>query len=82
VSGLAYYISPPHTFADIARDPIHAVFYLLFILASCALFSKVTITCTECPRILILNFCARYMVLLGKIIDHICPFIVVYVDMD
>jgi protein transport protein SEC61 subunit alpha len=40
VSGLAYYISPPQTLSDIARDPIHTVFYLMFILASCALFSK------------------------------------------
>jgi len=40
ISGLAYYISPPQTLAEIARDPVHAVFYLLFILASCALFSK------------------------------------------
>ncbi len=40
VSGLAYYISPPHSLADIAKDPIHIVFYLAFILASCALFSK------------------------------------------
>lgn len=40
VSGLAYYISPPTTIAEIARDPIHAIFYFIFILASCALFSK------------------------------------------
>jgi protein transport protein SEC61 subunit alpha len=40
VSGLAYYISPPHTLAEIATDPVHAVIYFLFILASCALFSK------------------------------------------
>ena len=40
VSGLAYYISPPTTFLEIWKDPFHAVFYLLFILASCALFSK------------------------------------------
>ena len=40
VSGLAYYISPPQTFAEIWKDPFHAVFYLLFILCSCALFSK------------------------------------------
>lgn len=40
VSGLAYYISPPHTLAEIGRDPVHAVFYFIFILASCALFSK------------------------------------------
>lgn len=40
VSGLAYYISPPQTLASIGRDPLHAVFYFIFILASCALFSK------------------------------------------
>lgn len=40
VSGLAYYISPPHTLGEIGRDPIHAIFYILFILASCAIFSK------------------------------------------
>eukprot|EP01040_Poterioochromonas_malhamensis_P005696 gene5696-6122_t len=40
VSGLAYYISPPQTVNEIVRDPIHAVLYLFFILASCALFSK------------------------------------------
>lgn len=40
VWGLAYYISPPHSFSDILTDPFHAVFYLAFILTSCALFSK------------------------------------------
>lgn len=40
VSGIAYYISPPHTLAEIGRDPVHAIFYFIFILASCALFSK------------------------------------------
>lgn len=40
VSGLAYYISPPQTLAEIGRDPIHAVIYFVFILVSCALFSK------------------------------------------
>ena len=40
VSGLAYYISPPTTFAEIYADPFHLVFYLIFILASCAIFSK------------------------------------------
>lgn len=40
VSGLAYYISPPQSFGDLGRDPVHAVIYLVFILASCAIFSK------------------------------------------
>jgi len=40
VGGIAYYISPPHSFSDIWMDPIHAVFYTAFVLISCALFSK------------------------------------------
>merc|ERR1712100_189928 len=40
VGGIAYYISPPHSFADIWDDPIHAIFYVAFVLISCALFSK------------------------------------------
>lgn len=40
VGGIAYYISPPHNFAEIIYDPFHAVFYLVFILTSCAVFSK------------------------------------------
>merc|ERR1712113_224990 len=40
VGGIAYYISPPHSFTDIWDDPIHALFYVAFVLISCALFSK------------------------------------------
>jgi protein transport protein SEC61 subunit alpha len=40
VGGLAYYVSPPNTLAEIIYDPIHAIFYLAFILGACALFSK------------------------------------------
>jgi len=40
VGGIAYYISPPSSFTDIWDDPIHAVFYILFVIISCALFSK------------------------------------------
>merc|ERR1719324_1994040 len=40
VGGLAYYISPPNSFTDIWEDPIHALFYVAFVLISCALFSK------------------------------------------
>merc|ERR1712087_259236 len=40
VGGIVYYISPLHSFADIWDDPIHAVFYVAFVLISCALFSK------------------------------------------
>jgi protein transport protein SEC61 subunit alpha len=40
VGGLAYYISPPTSLRDIAANPLHAVFYLTFMLSACALFSK------------------------------------------
>lgn len=40
VGGLSYYVSPPRTLAEIFYDPVHAIFYLAFILAACALFSK------------------------------------------
>lgn len=40
VGGLAYYVSPPASVADILYDPFHAIFYLTFILTACALFSK------------------------------------------
>jgi protein transport protein SEC61 subunit alpha len=40
VGGAAYYISPPHSLSEIIYDPFHAVFYLMFILGSCAMFSK------------------------------------------
>merc|ERR1719182_764454 len=40
VGGLVYYLSPPHSFTDIWEDPIHALFYVAFVLISCALFSK------------------------------------------
>lgn len=40
VGGVAYYVSPPTSMAEILYDPVHALFYLVFILTSCALFSK------------------------------------------
>lgn len=43
VGGLAYYISPPRDFVDIIRDPFHTLFYIIFVLGSCALFSKIWI---------------------------------------
>ena len=43
VGGLAYYISPPRELLDIIRDPFHTFFYFIFVLGSCALFSKIWI---------------------------------------
>ena len=43
VGGLVYYLSPPNSIAEVVADPIHAIFYLMFILVACALFSKTRI---------------------------------------
>merc|ERR1719188_1931271 len=40
VGGLVYYISPPANLSDVAENPLHALFYLTFMLTACALFSK------------------------------------------
>jgi len=40
VGGLAYYISPPSNLVELVSDPFHSIFYLTFILTTCALFSK------------------------------------------
>jgi len=39
-SGIAYYMSAPHTIRDVLLDPIHTVVYITFMLGVCALFSK------------------------------------------
>jgi len=40
VGGLAYYVSPPQSLWSMLTDPIHAVFYIAFVLLTCAFFSK------------------------------------------
>jgi protein transport protein SEC61 subunit alpha len=40
-SGVAYYMSPPLNFSDALLDPIHTAVYVIFVVAACALFSKV-----------------------------------------
>lgn len=40
IGGLAYYVSPPPNLAALLADPIHTIFYLTFILSTCAFFSK------------------------------------------
>ncbi|XP_050225933.1 uncharacterized protein LOC126675345 [Mercurialis annua] len=40
VGGLAYYVTPPSSLADMAANPFHALFYVVFMLSACALFSK------------------------------------------
>lgn len=40
IGGLCYYMSPPETVGHIVEDPIHALVYIIFMLGSCAFFSK------------------------------------------
>jgi len=40
IGGLCYYLSPPESFGAMLGDPIHAVLYIVFMLGSCAFFSK------------------------------------------
>jgi protein transport protein SEC61 subunit alpha len=39
-SGIAYYMSPPHTIKEAILDPIHTAIYITFMLSACALLSK------------------------------------------
>ncbi|KAG2324596.1 hypothetical protein Bca52824_007324 [Brassica carinata] len=40
VGGLAYLITAPSSLADMAAHPFHALFYIVFILSTCAFLSK------------------------------------------
>lgn len=40
VGGLCYYLSPPESFSQMLTDPLHGIIYIIFMLGSCAFFSK------------------------------------------
>lgn len=40
VGGIIYYLTSPRTLFEAIRDPIHTVIYILFIVGTCALFSR------------------------------------------
>jgi len=40
VGGLAYYVSPPASSTELFMDPFRTLFYIAFVLTTCALFSK------------------------------------------
>ncbi|KAJ6840227.1 protein transport protein Sec61 subunit alpha-like [Iris pallida] len=40
IGGITYYITAPSSLADMAANPFHALFYIVFMLSACALFSK------------------------------------------
>jgi len=66
VGGLAYYVSPPTSLADILDDPFHALFYFAFILITCALFSKTWIEVSgSSPRDVARQFEQKQMVIKG-----------------
>jgi len=66
IGGLAYYVSPPATLAEILYDPFHAIFYFTFILVSCALFSKTWIEVSgSSPKDVAKSFMDQDMVIRG-----------------
>ena len=40
VSGIAYYMSPPHTLRSALLDPVHTLIYIAFTVTACAIFSQ------------------------------------------
>ncbi|CCW63517.1 unnamed protein product [Phytomonas sp. EM1] len=51
VGGLAYYVTPPSSFLDLMFDPMRMIFYIVFVLGSCAIFSRLWITISHtAPR--------------------------------
>ncbi|KNC77732.1 protein transporter Sec61 subunit alpha isoform 2 [Sphaeroforma arctica JP610] len=40
IGGFCYYISPPHSLGECWKDPVHAIVYMVFMLTTCAVFSK------------------------------------------
>ncbi|CAO2595014.1 Protein transport protein Sec61 subunit alpha isoform 2 [Lemmus lemmus] len=40
VGGLCYYLSPPESMGAVFEDPVHVLVYIIFMLGSCAFFSK------------------------------------------
>uniref|UniRef100_A0A1I7WMK0 Plug_translocon domain-containing protein n=1 Tax=Heterorhabditis bacteriophora TaxID=37862 RepID=A0A1I7WMK0_HETBA len=38
--GICYYLSPPDTLSHVLEDPLHCIIYIVFMLGSCAFFSK------------------------------------------
>lgn len=40
IGGLCYFLSPPESIQHVFQAPIHAIIYIMFMLGSCAFFSK------------------------------------------
>eukprot|EP01130_Rhizamoeba_saxonica_P000202 TRINITY_DN10196_c0_g1_i1.p1 TRINITY_DN10196_c0_g1~~TRINITY_DN10196_c0_g1_i1.p1 ORF type:complete len:493 (+),score=104.87 TRINITY_DN10196_c0_g1_i1:44-1480(+) len=66
ISGLVYYVSPPTSLAEVLYDPFHTVFYLAFVLGSCALFSKTWIEVSgSAPKDVLRQLKQQQMVMKG-----------------
>lgn len=66
VSGLAYYIQPPVSFADALLDPIKTFIYISFVLGSCAVFSTTWIEISgTSPRDVAKQFKEQGLVIAG-----------------
>merc|ERR1711871_414772 len=51
VGGVVYYISPPGSLAGFVEDPIHGLTYIIFVLATTAMFSRMWIDVSgQSPR--------------------------------
>ena len=69
VGGLAYYISPPREWVGIISDPFHFIFYCIFMMGSCAFFSRIWIDVSgSAPRDVVQNLMNQDMTIenLGK----------------
>jgi protein transport protein SEC61 subunit alpha len=58
VGGLAYYMSPPRNVSDIWEDPLHALFYVAFVLLSCPSSPRRGSRCRGRPRATSRSSCA------------------------
>ncbi|UJR12259.1 hypothetical protein I4U23_016436 [Adineta vaga] len=43
IGGLCYYLTPPESFQDMLTKYIHTLLYIVFMLGSCAYFSRIWI---------------------------------------
>lgn len=66
ISGIAYYMSPPLNITDALLDPIHAAVYVIFMVTTCALFSKTWIEVSgSSPRDVAKQLKEQQMVMAG-----------------
>ncbi|KAF8336331.1 SecY subunit domain-containing protein [Cantharellus anzutake] len=80
-SGIAYYLSPPHSLKEFIVDPIHSTLYIVFMVLACAMFSKTWIEVSGSgPRDVAKQLKEQQMVMAGhregsvyKELKHIIP---------